>query len=212
MNRNYSWVIPNYFDLDDWPQGDGAGDYVVYMGRICPEKGMRTLVEIIKAMPDTKFVFAGQGDFDGLIGKHSNVEYVGPVHGKARATLVGNARCMVMPTDFIEPFGGSGVEAMLCGTPLVAVDYGAFTETIDHGRTGYRCKTLGDWVRAIELCQHMRYAGMTGPHGMVGRGNVAAAAQSKYSLQAVAPLYDAAFKQIADLSQKGWYTMEARNV
>jgi glycosyltransferase involved in cell wall biosynthesis len=47
-----------------------------------------------------------------------------------------------MPRCYIEPFGGSGVEVLLCGTPLIAVDYGAFTETIIDGVNGFRCHTL----------------------------------------------------------------------
>ena len=198
--KSYSFVIPNYFDLDEWPTYSGMYDYVAYMGRLTPEKGMSTLVEIIRAdAGKTEFRFAGQGDFEGLIQKplgdgFSNVRFAGPITGRDRAAFVGNARCTLMPTEFIEPFGGSGVEAMLTSTPLISSNYGAFVETVEHGVTGYRCNTLADWLAAIEASKHL------------DRATVARIARSKYSLETCAKMYDAAFRQIADLSDKGWYS------
>lgn len=198
-SRPYSWVVPNYFDLDEWSIGNGSGDYALFMGRICPEKGMSTLVEIIKAdAGKTEFVFAGQGDFEGLVGaqipKTSRVRFLGPVTGRARAELVGKARCALLSSTFIEPFGGAVVEAMLTGTPAVTVNFGAPTETVNHGVTGYRCNTLADWLAAIDASGHLN------------RNVVSAIARAHYSLEACGKLYDAAFRQLADLNGKGWYT------
>lgn len=216
MSRLYTWVVPNYFDPEEWPfcPKEDNKDYVLFMGRITPEKGMQTLVEIIRAdAGKTRFVFAGQGDFDGLIARQyvrspnpfvagivPQVEFLGPVHGLDRAKLVGQARCMLMPTDFVEPFGGSGVEAMLTGTPLLASPYGAFTETVIPGWTGYLCHTLGDWLAAIEDSKNL------------SRHYTTLNAQNWYSLEACAKLYDAAFRQMADLSGEGWYNRVSHRV
>lgn len=214
QNRFYSWVVPNYFDLEDWTVGDGSGDYVVYMGRITPPKGTTTIAAIIRecakrasetGIAPPKFVFAGQGDFQAEVmhhvlgdprpeDRHLNIEYVGPVHGKARSDLIGKARCMLMPSNFIEPFAGSGVESMLCGTPLISVDYGAFTETVREGLTGYRCNTLGDWVKAIELSKN------------IDRGICATLTRARYSLETCGRLYDSAFRQLNELRGAGWYS------
>ena len=220
QNRYYSWVVPNYFDLDDWDVGEGEGNYILYMGRITPEKGMTTIAAIIrewaKISKETKvvpprFTFAGQGNFEEQVMRHVlgdprpddhclNIEYVGPVHGRRRSELIGNARCMLMPTNFIEPFAGSGVESMLCGTPLVAVDYGAFTETIREGVTGFRCNTLGDWMAAIEATKKL------------DRKIVSTLTRSRYSLQACGALYDTAFRQLAELTGAGWYSPASHRV
>lgn len=216
QNRYYSWVVPNYFDLDHWPLGMGDGDYVVYMGRITPEKGMNIISAIIREFakrpgPVPKFVFAGQGNFEEQVMRHVlsdprpaddrlDIEYVGPVHGTERAKLIGNARCMLMPSSFIEPFAGSGVEAMLCGTPLVSVDYGAFTETVIEGVTGFRCNTLGDWCAAIEATKHLE------------RRACAVATRRRYSLDACGALYDTAFLQLNELRGSGWYSPESHRV
>lgn len=199
MSKTYSFVIPNYFDLHEWPVGNGYRDDVVFLGRITPEKGMSTLVEIIRADDGkTQFSFAGQGDFEGLIqkplGNPSNVRFLGPLTGSDRAPYLGLARCSVMPTQFCEPFGGSGVEGMLCGTPLIASNFGAFVETVQHGITGYRCNTLADWLAAIEASKKL------------DREIVARVARSRYSLVTCAKQYDAAFRQISDLADKGWYS------
>lgn len=220
INRYYSWVVPNYFDLDDWTVGTGKGDYVVYMGRITPEKGMTVIAAMIRELANRckrtgevppRFVFAGQGNFEHEVMRHVlsdpkpedhclNIEYVGPVHGRARSDLIGNARCMLMPTNFIEPFAGSGVEAMICGTPLLSVDYGAFTSTVIEGVTGYRCNTLGDWIAGIEASKHL------------DRAKVASITRERYSLEACAKLYDRAFKQVSDIDRKGWYTSESHRI
>ena len=100
-----------------------------------------------------------------------------------------------MPTLFIEPFGGSGVEGMLCGTPLLASDYGAFTETVIPDVTGYRCKTLWDWLDAIENVSKL------------DRKEIARIARSRYSLEACGKMYDKAFTQMHQLHAEGWYTL-----
>lgn len=217
QNRYYSWVVPNYFDLDDWSVGTGSGDYILYMGRIVPEKGMATIGAIIreyakrsKEVPP-RFVFAGQGDFEKNVMEYVlsdprpedhrlNIEYVGPVHGRDRSDLIGKARCMLMPSSFIEPFAGSGVEAMICGTPLIAVDYGAFTETIIEGVSGYRCNTLGDWMHAIDASKKL------------DRSTVSAVTRDRYSLQACGKLYDTAFRQLTELRGAGWYSTQSYRV
>ena len=220
INRYYSWVVPNYFDLADWDIGTGKDDYVLYMGRITPEKGMAVIAAVIrefakrsaatKEVPP-KFVFAGQGNFEEQLMSHVrvepkfpdhclNIEYIGPVHGRERSKLIGNARCMLMPSSFIEPFAGSGVESMMCGTPLLGVAYGAFTETIVEGVTGFRCNTLGDWVAGIEATKKL------------DRAKCAAVTRNRYSLEACGRLYDTAFRQLAELTGDGWYSPVSHRV
>lgn len=188
---NYEWVVPNYYDLDEWDVRTEPGEYVAFMGRIGQSKGMATIAEITRRI-NLPIVLCGQGDPTPWA--HKNIIYGGPLKGRERSDFIGKAICSLMPTEFVEPFGGSGVEGMLCGTPLVAVDYGAFTETVIDGVTGFRCKTLREWLDAIEACKHL------------DRGTVAAHARATYSLQACSKLYDRAFRMIRDLNGPGWYT------
>ena len=190
---NYEWVIPNYFDVTEWEPSYKAGDYIAFLGRICSVKGMDTVLEIARRSP-YPIKIAGQGDPSPW--KHANIEYVGPLMGTERSDFLRNARCAIMPTVFTEPFGGSGVEAMLCGTPLIAVDYGAFTETVIQGKTGFRCKTLQDWLTAIEKVEEL------------DRKEVARVARERYSLEACAEKYDSVFQTLNDLHRKGWYSCD----
>lgn len=197
QGKNYEWVVPNYFDIDDWNPNYTPGSYLAFLGRICSAKGMDTLFEIAKYSP-WPIVIHGQGDPTPW--SHPNIEYRGPITGKARSKFLRNARAALMPTNFTEPFGGSGVEAMLCGTPLIAVDYGAFTETIIDGVTGYRCHTLQDWIDAIDKVEDLN------------RYTVAKIARSRYSLETCGKKYDTIFKSINNLWRNGWYQLDSTDV
>jgi len=195
QGTNYEWVIPNYFEIDDWQPKFEPGQYYAFLGRIASCKGLDTLLEIAKQLPEDspKIVLCGQGDHTPWA--HPKIEYRGPITGTERSEYMRNAICSLMPTNFIEPFGGSGVEGLLCGTPLIATDYGAFTETVQHGVNGYRCKTLADWLVALRDV------------GQLDRRRIAQASRATYSLQACGARYDDAFTKIHQLYDKGWYTL-----
>jgi glycosyltransferase involved in cell wall biosynthesis/uncharacterized UPF0146 family protein len=195
QGKNYEWVVPNYFDLDEWDPRYEKGGYLAFLGRICSVKGMDTVKEIA-ARSSIPVVIAGQGDPSPW--EHPNIIYRGPLVGKERSHFLRHAKAALMPTNFTEPFGGSGVEAMLCGTPLIAVDYGAFTETIIDGVTGFRCHTLQDWMDAVEQVD------------ILDRHAVADMTRSRYGLESCGKKYDKIFKDIANLNDKGWYQL--RNI
>ncbi|NBT76014.1 MAG: glycosyltransferase [Betaproteobacteria bacterium] len=195
QGAHYEYVIPNYFDINDWQPKFSPGSYYAFLGRIDACKGLDTLQEIAKHLPadGPKIVLCGQGDHSRWA--HPNIVYKGPLKGTERSEFMRNAICSLMPTNFIEPFGGSGVEGLLCGTPLIATDYGAFTETVQPGFNGFRCKTLLDWLTALQKVTAL------------DRAAIASAARATYSLEACGARYDEAFQQIYQLYDKGWYTL-----
>lgn len=144
-------VIPNYFDVSEWAPGlpyAQRSKLLVYFGRITEQKGLNTVWEIAKALPDWHVVLCGQGDPTPWL-TLPNVSYRAPVHGRDRQALLSRARAVLMPTEYIEPFGGVAIEAMLSGTPVLTSDHSAFTETNIPGVTGFRCRVLGDWLAAV---------------------------------------------------------------
>jgi glycosyltransferase involved in cell wall biosynthesis len=188
--KNYEWVVPNYYDLQDWEPSYERGQYLAFLGRITPLKGIDTIKAIADYSP-WPIVLHGQGDPSPWA--HPNIEYRGPITGAARSEFLRNARALLAPSVFTEPFCGMAAEAMLCGTPVVAVDYGAMTETITEGVSGYRCHTLQDWIDGIHAV------------GDLDRRVIADTARAKWSLDTCGARYDKIFCQLNDLYRKGWY-------
>jgi glycosyltransferase involved in cell wall biosynthesis len=197
--RWFDTVIPNFFDPDDFTQDrNGSGDYLLFLGRIIARKGPHIASQIAEAA-GVPLVVAGAGGKQ--VGKNivanevtmKNAQYVGPVNIEQRAKLLAGARCLIVPTTYIEPFGGVAVEAMMCGTPVVASDFGAFTETVENGVSGYRFNTLAEGVEAVNECKDL------------DRDGVKQYAMNNYSLEAVGPKFITWFNRLESLWQKGWY-------
>jgi 2-polyprenyl-3-methyl-5-hydroxy-6-metoxy-1,4-benzoquinol methylase len=188
--KNYEWVVPNYYDLDDWEPSYEPGQYLAFLGRITPLKGIDTIKAIADHSP-WPIVLHGQGDPSPW--NHPNIEYRGPISGTARSEFLRNARALLAPTVFTEPFCGMAVEAMLCGTPVVSVNYGAMTETVTEGVMGYKCHTLQDWIDGINNA------------GNLDRRTIASIARNQWSLEACGRRYDKIFCQLNDLYRRGWY-------
>jgi glycosyltransferase involved in cell wall biosynthesis len=200
--RFYDAVIPNSFPAEDFTPGYGEGNYALYIGRLIRRKGVEVAIEAAKAA-GVKLVVAGQGGevrdgrlwYDGVSMPADNVEYVGAVDVVRRNELMGGALAVLAPTLYVEPFGGVAVEAQMCGTPAITTDWGAFVETVQHGVTGFRCHTLGEFVWALRQA------------GELDRAEIRKRALHTYSLEAVAPRYAAYVARLQDLDGKGWYTI-----
>lgn len=196
--NDYWWVIPNYFNEDEWSLGDGSGGYVAFLGRLNQDKGMDVIWEVAKHMPDMKFILCGQGDPTPYL-TLPNIEYKPPIHGEGRDEYLGKAICTIMPTRYIEPFGGVTVESLLCGTPVVGSSYGSFVETIPTKLQGHRCRTLAEWMMAIEYCAKW--------NNKKARSVLREDTIKRYSMWNLAYEYDRVFSQLTDLRGKGWYTL-----
>ena len=197
--NHYKWVIPSPIDVDKWVFCEEPDDYAVFLGRVTIRKGINELAEIARRMPELPIHVYGPGDPSHWAkGAPANLVFKGPIFGDERVDVVRRARCMLMPTVFIEPFGNSGIEAQLCGVPLIASSYGAFQETVVEGVTGYRCHTLADWVAAIQMSKSL------------DRRQIATLARGKYAKEVVGKQYDWVLRQLADLSGRGWYTDKSR--
>lgn len=193
-NDNVSWcdaVIPNFYDPNDFPLGDHLGQYLLWIGRYIERKGPG-IAETIAQEAKLPLVLAGQG-FDGSWNK-GKVNHIGPVNATQRAELMGQARAVIVPTTYLGPFEGVAVEAMMCGTPIITTDWGAFTEYNIEGKTGYRFRTLGEAVNAVNACQYL-------DHGAIQQY-----ARNNFSMERVGDQYAAYFAQLYDLWNEGWYS------
>lgn len=138
----YDAVIPNYFDKDDFEFCDEPADYFLFVGRIISSKGIGIAIDVTRRI-GAKLLIAGQGSVKEVYGSlPDHVTEIGYVEPEQRKELMKRAKALLAPTHYNEPFGGVQVEALLCGTPTITSDWGAFAENNLHGVTGYRCRTL----------------------------------------------------------------------
>jgi glycosyltransferase involved in cell wall biosynthesis len=201
--RLYDAVIPNYYDPEDFPLCAEKGDYLLFLGRAIQRKGIQIAVDTARAV-GMKLIMAGQG-VESITAEKMvceggytvnvagvQVEHIGYVDVSKRAEVLGGAKALLLPTLYIEPFGGAAVEAQLCGTPAITTDFGAFAETVKHGVTGWRCRTLRQFVQAT---QHL---------DQLDPAEIRRIAVERYSLERVAPLYIDWFESLAGLWGAGW--------
>lgn len=182
-SRRKEWVVPNYYDTDEWVLGNGRTNRVVYFGRLDAVKGCDIIPQLAKSRPDLEFVICGQGDPTPYL-TSQNVVYQPPVAGEARGALLRTAMVSLHPSRFVEPFCGAAVEAMLSGTPVLTSDFGAFTETVVPGITGIRCRTFKDWLRGLDLARAFN------------RREVRDTAVSRYSMRVVGRQYATVFDEL----------------
>ena len=154
------WVanIPNALDLDDYPyHHEEQGEYLLYLGRMSPDKGAHRAIEIAKEagvpikLAGKKRERAEQDYFDEqvapLLGE--DAEYVGETSHSTKVDLLQRARATLFPIDWEEPFGLVMIESMACGTPVIATRRGAVPEVVDHGRSGIIVDDYREMVAAL---------------------------------------------------------------
>jgi len=200
----YDAVIPNYFDIKDYPYQDKKEDYLLYFGRIIGRKGVQLASEIAKATGNKLYV-VGQGSLEnpneGIhLSGEKHIVYKPAVGVEERAEIMGKAKAVLMPTYYLEPFGGVNVEAQLMGTPVITTDWGAFPETVLHGITGYRCRTFEEFCWAVKNIHSIKSE------------NCRDWAEKNFSLERIGSMYEAYFRRINNLFDDGWYqTNELRS-
>lgn len=151
INGNYyDRVIPNYFDAKDFPFCEHKEDYFFYIGRMIQRKGVWTAIKATEAI-GAKLYLAGQESNEIDVTKlPDHCEFIGYVEPDARAELLGRARAVFVPTEYLEPFAGTHIEANLCGTPVITTNFGVFVGTVMDGLNGHKCNTLDDFVWAAQ--------------------------------------------------------------
>ena len=190
----YWAVIHNAFDPALFgPVVEKKDGYALYLGRLEQDKGVRLACDVAR-MAGMPIKIVGQGNPLPFTGP--GVQYVGPVGAKDRNELLRNARVMFCPTRYVEPFGGVSIEAALAGCPVISTDWGAYPENVQHGVTGYRCRTFEQFVWAA------RNIGAIKPQ--VCRQW----AEANFSLERVAPMYQEYFESVMNVAQEpGWGTL-----
>ncbi len=154
-----NWLATVYHGLPSSPAESGcSGDYLAFLGRISPEKRLDRAIEIARGM-GMKLRIAAKVDkadaeyfrtrIEPLL-RDPLIEYIGEIGEAEKPEFLGNARALLFPVDWPEPFGLVMIEAMQFGTPVVAWNRGSVPEVIDEGVTGFVVDNMSDAMSAVE--------------------------------------------------------------
>ena len=189
----YAATIHHGIDTDRFTLGAGDGGYLLFLGRIHPDKGTATAIEVARraGMP---LVIAGivqdaeyhrrevEPHVDG-----THVTYVGAVGPAERDRLLGGARALLHLIGFDEPFGLSVVEAMATGTPVVTYPRGSMPEIVRPGVSGFLVDDVAGAVAAVAAA------------GALDRAACRADAVARFSSERMVDEYERLFRRVADL-------------
>jgi len=148
-----------------------AGRYLAFLGRISPEKGPNRAIEIaarasIPLKIAAKVDRVDQAYWDEIIRPmvktHSNVEFIGEIGERDKAAFLGEAAALLFPIDWPEPFGLAMIEAMACGTPVIAFRRGSVSEVVEDGTSGFIVDTIEEAVRAVRRIFSLDRTGVRG--------------------------------------------------
>ena len=163
-----------------------TGGYLAFLGRISPEKRPDRAIEIatragmplrIAAKVDKADAAYWRDEIEPLIRANPLVEYVGEIGEREKAEFLGNATALLFPIDWPEPFGLVMIEAMACGTPVIAFACGSTPEVVDHGETGFLVDTVEEAIAAVPQAARL------------DRARVRAVFERRFSIERVAADY-----------------------
>ena len=196
----YDRVIPAYFDKNDYPFSATKEDYFVFIGRKTWGKGLSVAIDLTYKL-GKKLVVIGGGSLEEARNtctckSTDHVEETGVLSLKHKVRYLSRAKALIYFSLYVEPFGHAPVEAMMCGTPVISSDLGAFSETVQHNVTGFRCRNWNELVWAGKLVQTLDPA------------KIRKYAEDNYSLEATIPKYEEWFSSLIALKNGGgWYDL-----
>ncbi len=155
---NYVATVHNGIRVDQFPFEPSKDDYLLFAGRLAPEKGPAEAIEIAKRT-GRRLLIAGMIEpqhtdyYNERVKPHidgKNVEYLGLLSQLQLASVYRKAACVLFPISWCEPFGLVAVEAQASGTPIIATRFGALPEIIKEGETGFVVDSIDEAVNAVE--------------------------------------------------------------
>jgi len=193
---DYISTIHHGIKLDEFTfNAEPQGDYLLFFGRIHPDKGAKEAIEIA-LRTGNKLMMAGiiqdKDYYEREVAPHlhDGITYLGSVGPSQRDKLLHEARALLHPISFDEPFGLSVVEAMACGTPVIAFNRGSMPELIRDGINGYLVSTVEEAADAI------------GRLGEIDRGDCRAWIETHFSVERMVDDYIQVYEQIIEQTRR----------
>lgn len=190
--NNWAATIYHGIDFSRLHLHPRRGDYLAFLGRMSPEKRVDRAIEVARDL-DMPLKIAAKIDpdeveyFEHAIKPqldHPLIEYVGEVNEDQKDGFLGNAYAYLFPIDWPEPFGLTMVEAMACGTPVVAMNCGSVPEVVSDGVTGFVCDSLSDFIAAVPKA------------GELDRRRCREEAERRFSIPVMAAAYERLYEQL----------------
>ena len=188
---HYAATIHHGIELERFSVGAGDGGYLLFLGRIHPDKGTATAIDVA-ARAGVPLVIAGVVQDEDYFADEvapridgTSVTFVGPVGPAERDRLLGGAMALLHLIDFDEPFGLSVVESLATGTPVIANARGSMPELLDDGVTGFLVRGADDAVAAV------------GRLDRLDRAVCRRTAQTRFSAERMVADYEALFARVA---------------
>ena len=190
---NFVGTVHHGLPPDLLPYNPRPKEYFAFLGRVSPEKGIDRAIYIATTLGvpikiAAKIDRADRPYFEERIEPllaHPLVEFVGEIGEAEKAEFIGDARALLFPIDWPEPFGIVMIEAMACGTPVVAFSHGAVAEVMEHGVTGFVVENLAEAVRAAARIDE------------IPREGVRRAFEQRFSSRRMASEYLAVYERVA---------------
>ncbi len=178
---------------------EAKGGYLAFLGRIAPEKGPDRAIEIAArvGLPLKIAAKVDKADWDyweaivsPLVATHPGVEYIGEIGEHEKARFLGDALALLFPIDWPEPFGLVVIEAMACGTPVIAFRRGAVPELIEDGVSGFIVEDADAAVRALARLDRLSRAATRGCF------------ERRFTVERMTEDYEAVYRRLAASAQR----------
>jgi glycosyltransferase involved in cell wall biosynthesis len=194
---NWISTVYNGIDLSFYKLHPERGRYLAFLGRVSPEKRADRAIEVARALDMPLKIAAKVDDVDKDYFEHgirpylnsSLIEFVGEINEHEKDEFLGNAYAYLFPIDWPEPFGLTMVEAMACGTPVVAMNVGSVSEVVREGVSGTVCDSFREFIDCVEEA------------GKIDRRGCRAYAETRFSAATMVEGYESAFAKVLELSE-----------
>ncbi len=186
---NYAATIHHGIVLDDFPFDATGSDDLLFFGRMHPDKGAAEAIAVANATDRSLAMYGivqDQGYYERsvVLALNDRITHPGAVGGDDRTRALGNAAALLHLINFDEPFGLSVIEAMACGTPVIAIDRGSMPELIEHGVTGFLVNSVDEAIAAVARLPE------------IDRAACRAAVAERFSVERMADRYIALYETI----------------
>jgi glycosyltransferase involved in cell wall biosynthesis len=190
------WVatVPHGLPVEaiPWSPDGGRGRYLVFIGRMSPEKRPDLAITIARRVGLPLRIAARIDDVDRPyfereirpLLSHPLIEFIGEVNDEEKWRLLGDALCLLFPIDWPEPFGLATIEALACGTPVVARPCGAVTEVLRDGEVGFLGETVEELVAAVKRVD------------LLDRARCRRHVEENFSVKVMADRYEAVYRRL----------------